>query len=54
LGVQVTDLKTNQINIYNSIIKATVALITGPSVIHKHITNNNIKPLKGKYIISIL
>ena len=54
LSVQVTNSETNQINIYDSIRKAAVALTTSPSVIHRHITNNNIKPLKGKYKIRLL
>ena len=54
LSVKVTNLETNQINIYDSIRKAAVSLTTSPSVIYRHIKNNNIKPLKGKYKIELL
>lgn len=53
-NVQVTNLETEKINIYDSVRKAAVALFTSPSVIHRYITNNNIKPLKGKYKIRLL
>ena len=54
LRVEVTNLETNTIDVYDSIRKAAIGLNTSVSVINRSLSNGTLKPLKGKYKIELL
>ena len=54
LRVKVTNLETNTIDVYDSIRKTARGLNTSVSTTHRHLSNNSLKPLKGKYKIRLL
>lgn len=54
LRVKVTNLETNTIDVYDSIRRASIGLNISVSAIHRYLSNNTLKPLKGKYKITLL
>ncbi len=51
--LEVTNLETNHIDIYDSNRKAAIGLSTSASSVQRH-TNNNIKPFRNKYRTKLL